>query len=129
MAYNSLNKKTIKEQLNNLGYEDISINDDFIFEIIESYLFESNKKIELLESYEQEKNILTLKKIIHNFKSTSGYVGAVKLQELLKELEINLKEEYIEQGIVSKKINEIKREFTNVEEELVDFLMNNRPIK
>jgi len=84
---------------------------------------------ELLESYEQEKNILTLKKIIHNFKSTSGYVGAVKLQELLKELEINLKEEYIEQGIVSKKINEIKREFTNVEEELVDFLMNNRPIK
>jgi len=127
MAYNSLNKKTIKEQLNNLGYDDISINDDFIFEIIEDYLFESNKKIILLESHEKEKNILTLKKIIHNFKSTSGYVGAIKLQNLLKELELNLTEEHIEQSILSKKIHEIKREFLNVEEALVDFLMKNRP--
>lgn len=118
-TYSAIKINRLKELFNE------SEDNDFIREIVGDYLVQSDEKIKELDNYKKYRDKERLRKIIHNFKSTSGYIGATRLQELLNKLDLSLKIYDMDEENIAKSLREVKKEFELVKKELEDFLINN----
>jgi PAS domain S-box-containing protein len=108
----SINMSTLTEAASDIGGDD----PEFLMELIDSYLDNSQSLLQELYTSLAEKNFEVMLLTMHTLKSSSTVIGAEGLAFLCRELETNLRnQKYDELDI---KINKITDEYANVKSEL-----------
>ncbi|MCA6502663.1 MAG: Hpt domain-containing protein [Pseudanabaena sp. M135S2SP2A07QC] len=103
---------TLLETASDIGGED----PEFLIELIDSYLDNSQSLLQQLYTSFAQKNFEVMLLTVHTLKSSSSVIGSEYLATLCRELETNLRnQEYEDLDI---KINKITDEYANVKSEL-----------
>jgi len=108
----SINISTLYEAANDIGGED----SDFMIELIESYLDNTQSLLQELYTSFAQKNFEVMERTVHTLKSSSSVIGAEDLATLCRELETNLRNQKYEDLDI--KINKITDEYANVKSAL-----------
>lgn len=108
----SINMSTLTEVANDIGGED----PEFLMELIDSYLDNSQSLLQELYTSFAQKNFEVMLLTVHTLKSSSSVIGADNLAPLCNELETNLRNQKYEDLDI--KINKITDEYANVKSEL-----------
>ena len=112
MTIASINMSTLLEAAVDIGGED----PEFLIELIDSYLDNSQSLLQELYTSFAQKNFEVMLLTVHTLKSSSSVIGAKDLATLCRELETNLRNHKYEELDI--KINKITDEYTNVKSEL-----------
>ena len=112
MTLTSINMSTLLEAASDIGGED----PEFLMELIDSYLDNSQSLLQELYTSFAQKNFKVMLLTVHTLKSSSSVIGAENLATLCRELETNLRNQKYD-GL-DFKINEITDEYANVKSEL-----------
>jgi HPt (histidine-containing phosphotransfer) domain-containing protein len=108
----SINMSTLTEAASDIGGDD----PEFLMELIDSYLDNSQSLLQELYTSFAQKNFEVMLLTVHTLKSSSGVIGAEDLASLCRDLETNLRNQKYEDLDV--KINKITDEYANVKSEL-----------
>ncbi len=112
VTLSSINMSTLLETASDIGGED----PEFLIELIDSYLDNSQSLLQQLYTSFAQKNFEVMLLTVHTLKSSSSVIGSEYLATLCRELETNLRhQEYEDLDI---KINKITDEYANVKSEL-----------
>jgi PAS domain S-box-containing protein len=112
IALSSINISTLHEVASDIGGED----PDFLIELIDSYLDNTQSLLQELYTSFAQKNFEVMVRTVHTLKSSSSVIGAEDLSTLCRELETNLRNQKYEDLDI--KINKITDEYANVKSEL-----------
>jgi PAS domain S-box-containing protein len=108
----SINIDTLYEAASDIGGED----PDFLIELIDSYLDNSQSLLQELYTSSALKNFEVMLLTVHTLKSCSSVIGAEDLATLCRGLETNLRNQKYEDLDIN--INKITDEYTNIKSEL-----------
>jgi PAS domain S-box-containing protein len=86
-ALSAINMHTLHESANDIGGEDA----DFLMELIDSYLENSQSLIQDLQNSYVKQDFAAMLRAAHSLKSSSAMVGADDLSSLCRDLEANLR--------------------------------------
>ncbi len=111
-ALASINMSTLTEAASDIGGDD----PEFLMELIDSYLDNSQSLLQELYTSFAQKNFEVMLLTMHTLKSSSTVIGAEDLATLCRELETNLRNQKYEDLDI--KINKITDEYANVKSEL-----------
>ena len=112
VTLSSINMSTLLETASDIGGED----PEFLIELIDSYLDNSQSLLQQLYTSFAQKNFEVMLLTVHTLKSSSSVIGAEYLATLCRELETNLRNQAYEDLDI--KINKITDEYANVKSEL-----------
>jgi PAS domain S-box-containing protein len=112
MTSSSINISALHEVARDIGGEDL----DFLIELIDSYLDNTQSLLQELYTSFAQKNFEVMMRAAHTLKSSSSVIGAEDLSTLCRELETNLRNQTYEDLDI--KINKITDEYANVKSEL-----------
>jgi PAS domain S-box-containing protein len=112
VALAAINMSTLTEAASDIGGDD----PEFLMELIDSYLDNSQSLLQELYTNSAQKNFEVMLLTVHTLKSSSGVIGAEDLASLCRDLETNLRNQKYEDLDV--KINKITDEYANVKSEL-----------
>jgi CheY-like chemotaxis protein len=112
MTASSINISALHEVAHDIGGED----SEFLIELIDSYLDNSQSLLQELYTSVAQKNFEVMVRTVHTLKSSSGVIGAEDLSTLCRELETNLRNQKYEELDVT--INKITDEYANIKSEL-----------
>ena len=112
VTLSAINMSTLLETASDIGGED----PEFLIELIDSYLDNSQSLLQHLYTNFAEKNFEVVLLKVHTLKSSSSVIGAEYLATLCRELETNLRNQAYEDLDI--KINKITDEYANVKSEL-----------
>ncbi len=111
-ALSSVKMSTLLEAASDIGGED----PEFLMELIDSYLDNSQSLLQELYTSFAQKNFEVMLLTVHTLKSSSSVIGAEDLATLCRELETNLRHQKYEDLDIN--ISTITDEYTNVKSEL-----------
>lgn len=108
----SINISALHEVARDIGGED----PDFMIELIDSYLDNTQSLLQELYTGFAQKNFEVMVRAVHTLKSSSSVIGAKDLSTLCRELETTLRNQTYEDLDIT--INKITDEFANIKSEL-----------
>lgn len=94
----------------NVALSKLSGKEELYLKILKKFYLEYKDKLEIIEDLIVKKDYKEATMIFHKIKSSAGIIGAMRLSELSKELEIKISEENFDINI----FNEFKEEFRRV---------------
>lgn len=67
-------------------------NEEFVLDIVHTFLEETPNEIELIQQYLQTKDFASLRAIVHKWKSSVPFLGVEELNEIVPKLEKNARD-------------------------------------
>jgi PAS domain S-box-containing protein len=112
-AFNpAVNMEMLHQAASDIGGEDLN----FLIELIDSYLENSQELILSLQESHAKQNYGELQRTAHTLKSSSSIIGAEELSNLCRDLETNLRNQQYDD--LESKVSKILNEYTSVRSDL-----------